>query len=195
MIILYGGSFNPPTIAHFEISKYLINKYQPHRFIFIPVGNNYNKANLIPFIYRYQMLQILASKLNNTVVSEYENKENFEGTIQTLNHFQSIFKDEPLFYVIGADNLLSITKWINYQTLLSSFKFIVLNRDGLDIKDIFERNDGLNKFKNSFIIENDFKQMNLSSSQYRNLTSDAVVLNEINDYIYKHQLYTRGEKV
>ena len=39
MIIIFGGAFNPPTRAHFEIAEKLIEKFNPDTFYFLPVGN------------------------------------------------------------------------------------------------------------------------------------------------------------
>ena len=36
MTIIYGGTFNPPTIAHFEIAKYLMNKFPNSKLVFLP---------------------------------------------------------------------------------------------------------------------------------------------------------------
>jgi len=195
MIIIYGGSFNPPTFAHYEIAKFLTAKYQPKSLIFVPVGNNYDKRSLIPFKFRFEMVEIIANQLKHASVSDFEDQNGFEGTIQTLNYFQTLYKDENLYYVIGADNLLSIDKWINYQTLLENFKFIVINRESLNVKNIINENNNLKKYEHRFIIEKEFKQIPVSASLYRDLNDDQVVLKEINDYIYRHQLYARGERV
>ncbi len=195
MIIIYGGSFNPPTIAHLEISKYLLNKYHPRLFIFLPVGNYYQKTDLAAFKHRFEMLRIMTSDLPNACVSSYENQLTFKGTIDTLNYFQSQYKDEDIFYVIGTDNLQTIDKWIDYKELLSKYKFIVLNRDSIDGKKMIESDSLLREYRESFIIETDFPKLPISSTLYREHNRDDVVLKEINEYIYKHNLYNRGGNV
>ncbi len=194
MIILYGGSFNPPTIAHYRISQYLINKYQPKAFIFIPVGNDYDKSELIDFKHRYNMVNLLANKLKNTLVSDIENKQPFKGTIETLKYFQSMYPNDPLYYVIGADNLLSLDEWIDYEILLKKCKFIVLNRKQINSKQLIEKNKNINKYKSSFVIEDGFNPIDISSTQYRESKADKVVMKSVNDYIYHYQLYDRGDK-
>ncbi|HEY8365367.1 MAG TPA: nicotinate (nicotinamide) nucleotide adenylyltransferase [Haloplasmataceae bacterium] len=194
MIILYGGSFNPPTVAHYEISAHLISKYHPKAFIFIPVGNNYNKDNLIPFYHRYEMLKIVAKKLPNAYVSDFENQEVYKGTITTLDHFQALYKSEMIYYVIGADNLVTITTWINYERLLKDYHFIVLKRNNLDVKNFINQNELLNKYLTSFIVEDDFKETDVQASDYRILHKDEIVLKEVNEYIYKYHLYGRGDE-
>ena len=43
----FGGSFNPPTYAHINIAKASIEKLGLDKFFFVPVGNLYNKPDLI----------------------------------------------------------------------------------------------------------------------------------------------------
>ena len=41
MIIVYGGTFNPPTVAHQLIANKVIENFKPKKFILLPVGENY----------------------------------------------------------------------------------------------------------------------------------------------------------
>ena len=50
MEVVYGGCFNPPTIAHQEIISYLANHYD--KVILIPTGNDYNKVGLTMLSYQ-----------------------------------------------------------------------------------------------------------------------------------------------
>lgn len=191
MIIIFGGSFNPPTIAHYKISKYLLQKYKPKHFIFVPVGNNYEKTNLTDFKYRYQMVQIMSNKLKNAFVSDFENQDNFQGTIYTLDYFQNKYQDETLYYVIGADNLLTLTSWVDRERLLNTYKFIVLNRNKIAILDFIKSDEFLQKYQDAFLIEDNFPEINVSASDYRMKKDDSLVLPEVNEYIYKNNLYDR----
>lgn len=191
MVIIFGGSFNPPTIAHYEICKYLVNKYNPKRFIFVPVGNNYDKSNLVDFNYRYEMLKIICQKLKNSYVSDYENQNSFKGTVYTLDYFQKLYQDETLYYVIGADNLLTLSTWVESERLLNTYKFIVLNRNKIALLDVIRNDELLRKYQDAFILEDSFPQLNISASDYRLKKDDSLVLPEINEYIYYHKLYDR----
>ena len=61
----FGGSFNPPTYAHINIAKASIEKLGLDKFFFVPVGNLYNKPDLIDEVYRYDMLKIACKNENN----------------------------------------------------------------------------------------------------------------------------------
>lgn len=193
MIIVYGGSFNPPTLAHYEITKYLINKYKPNKFIFVPVGNKYKKNDLISFHHRYEMLKIIIEEFDNCIISDYENKWDFKGTFDLLNHFRKIYNEE-IYFVLGADNLLTIDKWIDFHKLIQLNHFIVFNRNNYDVIKYLNEHIIISKYKDHFIIEDSFKKKNISSSFYRNNNNDKQVLDKVNDYIYINKLYHRGVK-
>jgi nicotinate-nucleotide adenylyltransferase len=195
MIIVYGGTFNPPTIAHFEIARFLIQKYRPAQFIFVPVGDAYKKLDVIDFNYRYQMLEILKEKLEVTMISNFENKaQTFKGTITTLDYYQSLYPNQPLYFVMGADNLKTLNRWIDADRLLNQYYFIVLNRNQSDLKKLIASHDLLLKYADHFIIEDVFPNYPLSSTMYRHERRDDVVLKEVNEFIYNHNLYNRGVK-
>ena len=66
----FGGSFNPPTYAHINIAKASIEKLGLDKFFFVPVGNLYNKPDLIDEVYRYDMLKIACKNENNIFVED-----------------------------------------------------------------------------------------------------------------------------
>ena len=88
--------------------------------------------------------------------------------------------------------MFSFDKWINYEELLKNYKFLVLNRDNFDVKSVITHNNNLVCYIDSFLIEEDIRKIDVSSTQYRDEMKDEVVLSEINNYIYKNNLYNRG---
>ena len=193
MIIIYGGAFNPPTIAHYEVAKYLINRYNPTSFIFVPVGDRYKKPNVIEFKHRYEMLKRLCQNFKEAIVSDFEQQfTTFKGTITTLHHFQEIYKNDEIFFVVGADHVEHIHTWIDYDKLLTQYKIIIVNRDNINIKEKIEKHSVLKLYQSSFIIESFFRPIEVSSSLYRHTLDETLVLNEIKKYIQQNNLYSRG---
>ena len=108
MKIIYGGSFNPPTIAHYEIAKYILDKFPESEIVFVPTAQHYNKPGLCYDIDRINMLKILCHKLGNRAsVSGFEiYQKEYLGTYYTLKHFGDCY------FLMGADNFDYIEKWI-----------------------------------------------------------------------------------
>jgi len=133
MKIVYGGSFNPPTLAHIEIIKRLLALYPQASMIIVPVGDDYRKKELASFEHRYRMLELATKDIDNLMISTIEHERPYQGTLATLKELEVI--DQELLFVIGSDNLVHFDQWINYQELLSSYPFIVMNRFGYMTKE------------------------------------------------------------
>lgn len=183
MNIVYGGSFNPPTIAHKAIVEELIEKFNPKNLIIVPTGNSYDRKDLLDFKYRFDMLKIA---FPNCVISDIEiNNQKYRGTLYTLDLLSKDYDD--LYFVMGADNLLQIKTWIRYEELFKKYNFIIMRRNDLDI-DSFISNELL-KYKDHFqIIDVDYK---VSSTKIReNLEDNKNMLQiEVYEYIKKNNLY------
>ena len=184
MRIIYGGSFNPPTIAHKRMYYYLDDKLSFDEFIYLPVSTKYSKANLASNEHRFNMLKILTKDMEKAIVSPDEfNDPNYLGTY----HYLKTQKEDTLF-VMGSDNLKTIRTWINYEKLLEEFKFIIIERDEDNLIELIDSDELLKKNKDNFIIFNDF-DMKVSSSAYRNDKDESVLTEEVLDYIKKNHLY------
>ena len=94
-------------------------------------------------------------------------------------------------FVVGADNLFKMHKWINIHGILSEFKIIILGRSRININKLINEDVVLNKHLNSFIIYEDF-ELNISSTKFRETFDKELVDSEVYEYIIKNELY-RGE--
>ncbi len=179
MLLVYGGSFNPPTIAHYEIAKLLIEKYNS-KILFVPVGNSYNKDDLVSFEHRYNMLKLMISNLNADVLS-LEDNSNYLGTYELLSKLKT--QDEELYFILGSDNLDYIEKWINAYKLISEFKFIVLTRNNYDCKSKIAKLSHPNNFS---IFEVNYE---MSSSDFRKYYQKELITTVVLEYIEENNLY------
>ncbi len=193
MIIVFGGAFNPPTIAHKEI-YYLIKKHVDfERFLYLPVSNKYHKSSLIDDHYRVDMLNLLIKDLDLAKICLIEvNDSKYLGTYKSLLRIKSEYKRHPVAFVIGSDNLLSLNNWINAKMLIAKFKFIVIKRDEDNVEEIISNNELLNAHAKNFKVIPGLIQT-VSSSAFRKSLDPAYVTDEIFQYITKNNLY-RGNK-
>jgi nicotinate-nucleotide adenylyltransferase len=186
MNIIYGGSFNPPTIAHLHIITTLLDTFEHSKVIVLPVGNDYNKPDLIDFNYRFEMLSLLLkSHQDSVVISDLENHKGYNGTLKALEDLSKSYKH--LHFVIGSDHLESLKTWISYKDLLEKYPFIVMNRNHFMTKEQAEMMFKDIKHKFIFI---DF-DMDVSSTKIRkNIDENKNYLTkEVYQYIKNHKLY------
>jgi len=189
MIVVFGGAFNPPTIAHYEVAKHMIKRSGVSKLLFVPVGDHYEKAGLVPAFHRVNMLKKVTQILPKTSVSTIEiDADCALKTMETLESIQNLYPEAEIAFVMGADNLYDLPNWYAYERLIETFKFMVLNRQNLEVKGFIEEHFPENKEK--FILIDDFTALNISSTQYRSDTgAPNLVLPEVEAYIKQHSLY------
>jgi len=189
MNVIFGGAFNPPTIAHYEIAKHVLNLPFVTELTFIPVGDHYKKPDLISACHRFEMLEITAKFLPKASVSKIEMEAERElKTIETLERLQAAYPDEQFAFLMGADNLSDLTTWHNYEKLVKNFKILVLDRGELDVRSLVNAHFGF--ARDNFIIIDDFEKMAISSTAYRtDVSKNELLLPEVEAYIKKHRLY------
>lgn len=185
MNLVYGGSFNPPTLAHQAIIDKLINLYPEAKIIVVPVGDNYRKKDLAPFFHRAEMVKLLIEPYHQVLISTIEGVHPFMGTFNTLKTLSKSY--ENLHVVIGQDQLEFIDSWIKAKELLNTFPFMIMKRK--ESMDIAKLKDHLKDWKYHFTFI-DF-DMDISATMFRvnPQKQKELIPQVIDDYIIKHQLY------
>lgn len=187
--VAFGGSFNPPTIAHKAIITQILN-FNPKELIIIPNGDKYkvsfDNKKLVSFQQRYQMCKLLVNDLSKDKISviDIENESVFKGTYDTLQKLNN-----PTF-VMGSDCLTNLSKWINYKQLVKENRFVVFTRqeNENEVKNIIINDCFLNEYCNHFAI---FKidYPNVSSSKFRLEKKQNYLSQNIWQYIINNELY------
>ena len=185
---MFGGSFNPPTKAHMYLAKETIKKYNLDKLVFVPVSNRYNKKDLADEKHRYNMLDLLCSKYEKIDVSdiEFSIKENLSA-IDIFKILSEKYKKDELYFIIGMDNLEKIHTWKDWETLISSYKFIVLERGNVLVKDFVKNSLLLKNYKININSIKNQKKVDCSATYIReNIENWEKVKNYISKKIYKY---------
>lgn len=185
---VYIGSFNPVHKSHKYLVNDMIDNHLVDKLIVIPTGDKYHlKSGLEKFVDRYNMLKLAIG--NKAIISEIE-KEKYHYTYENIMILKEQYKNDDLYLVIGADNLIELHTWKNYEYLLNNCYFIVYSRNGINVSDHI--NNSFTNYKNKFIIRENNGE--LSSTYIRNKLSNNEEPNDCLDekvleYIKKHNLY------
>ena len=194
----FGGSFNPVTKAHVELAIEIVKKFKLNKVIFVPVGDNYQKKNLINEKHRYNMLKISTNKYQELEISDIELNQN--KNLTTLEAFQKIekhYEKVKKYYIIGADNLYKMVASEDLETLASTYTYIVIQRGVIDAKEIIKSNPILKENEKNFYIMENIKHNDTSSTHVRNNIEngnkdiDLNLQKEVLAYIEKNKLYQR----
>lgn len=140
-VILYGGSFNPPTLAHVNVVKQTIMSGITFDSLYVmPVYKHaYDKA-LVPFAERCEMCRLAFSGFQNVHVSELDRviqTEPHGSTYMLCKAVLEMFPDTRLTLIVGQDQAEDIgTRWYHGLDLLHMVSVIFFPRAGRPIKSV-----------------------------------------------------------
>ncbi len=164
---LLGGSFDPAHKGHLAISKEAFKKLKLKKIIWaITKKNPLKKKSERSISSRIKFCKKIIGKKKYIKVKFYENIINSNKTINLIK-FLSKNKNNEIFFLMGADNLINFHKWHRWEKISKKCNIIVFDRHGYKKKSLnspsFKR---LNKKNLKFI---KFKKVNISSSQLRKI--------------------------
>lgn len=183
---IYVGSFNPPHLGHIKIVNHLVDNYLD-KVIIVPTGNYWDKQDLINVKDRINMLKFFENK--NIMIDNQNNEVQY--TYQILDILSREYKEDELYLILGADNLINLDKWKNYDKILK-YNLIILNRADIDVLKYLNH---LNK-KTNYIVVDDLPNIDISSTMIRKKLKEKDYDNILNlidkkvfKYIEKNNLY------
>ena len=140
-IVIMGGSFNPPTLAHYKLMKHAIEAIDATNGYFVPVSDAYLRRKmrhahppvvLSPEL-RIKMLQAMCSG-DKMKVCDKEIGEIKASTLLTLKSFKKEFPEHELFFLMGDDKLDLLShfaeKWKFFET--SNIILYLRNQEGIE---------------------------------------------------------------
>lgn len=196
VIVVFGGSFNPPLNSHFSLAEQIISEYKNvEKVIFVPVSEKYEKEGLLNNKYRYEMLKCVCDKNEKFEVSDIElRKERQPFTIETLDRIQEKYQDKTIWFTTGSDNLKELNTWEKSDELVRKFKVLVLERDDDCLEEIINNNKFLKENENSFVKVKNNIRSSLSSSFVREKIREGKSIryftpDEVYSYIKTNNLF------
>ena len=135
-IAIYGGSFDPVHIGHEKIINELSRIAYIDKLIVVPTYlNPFKKQYLLHPTVRYDILRQMYDVNPDVLISDFEIKRNeTTPSIITVEHYKKLYQPKKIFLIIGSDNLKSLHLWDNFEKLNELVEFIVVNRDGYEVK-------------------------------------------------------------
>lgn len=131
----FGGSFNPPSNIHIDLAKNVIEKYKLDRILFVPVGDYYNKDDLVSAKHRLNMLKLAIENKEKLEVEEIatNSKVNLYA-IDTFNLITKKYKNNDIYFIMGSDNFRKMPTWHSYKELINNYNIIVIERERQEIR-------------------------------------------------------------
>jgi nicotinate-nucleotide adenylyltransferase len=131
-VAFFGGSFNPPHIAHQLVALYVLETAAVDELWLVPCAKHPFDKVLAPFAHRQRMCELAAAALGPRVrVSDIENRLGGESrTLLTLRALQADHPGHEFHLVVGADIEPELKLWYGAEELLRDIPRIVVGRGG-----------------------------------------------------------------
>jgi nicotinate-nucleotide adenylyltransferase len=131
-VAVYGGSFDPPHVAHQEAVRLVASLDEIDRVLVLPVFDHVFDKSLASFDHRVAMCELCMLDQPNVEVSR------LEATLQrpnfTLNTLRALLQAHPEFrlrLVVGADVLQDAAKWHRFPEVVLLAPLLPLGRVGV----------------------------------------------------------------
>lgn len=134
-VALFGGSFNPPHVAHQLVALYILETQAVDELWFVPTYAHPFGKPLAPYEHRVAMCELTIAALGPRVrvsraEEELAQRPGFVSsrTLDLVNHLAD--QGHDLNLVIGTDILGETQKWYRWQDVVARAPLIVVGRAG-----------------------------------------------------------------
>ena len=196
--LFFGGTFNPPHIAHRKMLQAVAALPEIERVLVAPTNIPPHKE--VPGMFatkeqRLDMCELLCNGIDKAEVSDIEfRREGKSYSYYTLTELKEQYGNISM--LIGGDMVTSFTTWFNYKELLKIAEFYAVRRKGTDNAEFYECIEALRKEGGTFhVLELDFPEV--SSTEVREVVSNGegveqLIPKNIYDYIISNGLYRKA---
>jgi nicotinate-nucleotide adenylyltransferase len=138
-VALFGGSFNPPHVAHQLVALYVLETVVDEVW-FVPTYSHPFGKELAAFDHRVAMCELAAAPLGaraqvSRAEHELAQKPDFVSsrTLDLIEHLYAKHTDAQFQLVVGADILGETDKWHRWDEVTRRAPLIVIGRGGFEL--------------------------------------------------------------
>ena len=165
---ILGGSFDPAHKGHVKISIEAKKQFKIDKIIWaITRKNPFKSKSFFELKKRITFAKKIAKKYSFISVKYYEDKIKSNKTINLINYIIRKNSRSEIFFLMGADNLISFHKWHKWKIISSKCNILVFDRTNYKSKSL--KSLAFRKLKNKRLKFIKFKKVNISSSKLRKI--------------------------
>lgn len=181
---VFGGRFDPIHYGHLRTAFELLQALNFEEIRFMPCGNPPHRdqahANAE---FRFEMVAAAIEGQHGFVVDDRElSRKGPSYSVDSLNTLRTDFPLRSIALIIGMDAFINLPKWYQWQEILQLSHIVVAHRPGWRLPDMgplgellttrgTHRVDDLHEAKSGHIYIHDVTQLEISSSEIRELIS------------------------
>jgi nicotinate-nucleotide adenylyltransferase len=181
-ILLYGGAFDPIHNGHLQIANIVRQTLNANQIVWIIAKHPPLKEKPTSVHHRINMVKLAVKddEINRIGLFETESLAALNYTIDTVNHYQSIYPNDKLIYLIGGDQVNNFHLWHQANKLANQIQIVAYGRPEYDDISL-----NLKRFNIQLI---DGPLYDVNSTNIR-LGRSLDVPIEVFNYIVEHELY------
>lgn len=185
---MYGGTFDPPHIAHFVAAERVAEALQLDRMLIVVANEPWQKVDdrpVTPAAIRLEMVQSAVAGSRTLEASDIEIRRGGPTyTVDTLRDLRSTDPDAELFLVLGADAFAGLETWKDPAAVRDLATLVVVSRAGHGVGPQLESDDVVVEIPSLDIASSELRSRVGSGRSIRFLVPDGVV-----PLVERHGLY------
>lgn len=195
---IMGGTFDPIHNGHLMLGEYAYKEFQLDQIWFMPNGNPPHKSSDTIESQTKNRVEMVKRAISGTEyfvlqLYEVENKA-VHYSYKTMEYFKQIYPEHEFYFIIGADSLFSIEKWVHPEILLKDCVILAAFRDEKGTEEMLAQIQYLNQKYYADIRLLNTPNVDISSSEIREKLKNGqsiqgIVPDAVYAYIKEKQLY------
>jgi len=197
---ILGGSFNPIHIGHILMCRYTYEQLDLEKVYLMPNEKPPHKKgdqSMLLADHRLNMCKIVQKNndfIETISVEIGNNKTNY--TVETMEHLlENQFKNYEIYFIVGADSILQIETWREYEKLFQLINFVCIMRPSYNEETVENKISSLEQQYNITIERIEMPLIGLSSTNIRNRIMEKKSIkymldSDIIDYIHSNSLFS-----
>ena len=181
-IALFGGSFNPPHVAHQLVALYVLETAPVDALWFVPTYEHAFGKPLAAFEDRLAMCELAAAALGpRAQVSDVERALGGRSlTLRMVRRLTELHPEHAFSLVIGSDLTGEVAGWYGGDELARAIPFIVVGR---------RRGGGAGEGEADQVLMPDVSSTAVRAALAAGKSPDGLVARAVLDYIRRKGLY------
>ncbi|MBN2260329.1 MAG: nicotinate-nucleotide adenylyltransferase [Clostridiales bacterium] len=195
---LMGGTFDPIHYGHLVLAEQVRSNLDLDAIYFVPSGrpphkdgNKITDKNL-----RLAMVKLAIADNEYFKIFDYElKKEEKTFTVDTVKAFKDMIDSKAvLYFITGADQLMKIESWKEYEKLFEEIIFVGASRPGNDDVQLIQQIHYLKDNYHARILHVEVPALAISSTDIRNRIREGnsikyLLPDRVEQFIIENKLY------
>ena len=187
---IFGGTFNPPHLAHLLAAEGVRDHLKLDRVFFVPaaIPPHKQKENIVPAKHRLEMVRLSIKGNHFFDLSDVElHRKGPSYTIDTVREMRRSYPDDELFFIMGIDLLTDFDTWKDPDRILEECRLVAMNRPGFDLavidKELLMRVELVN------VPSVDISSTNIRRRVKSGRSIRYLVTQDVEEYIRRNSIY------